>query len=270
MREAIVQLSRNTFLTLTTIGLGTLILFLLNVVFGIRALTNIQLEELEKRADFIVLLEEDYDTFDLKSLQNEIDAYAVETMLLPATQWQDINLPPRMRIIFKDLSDVAPVFETIKKTRYDSVLGAWNFEAEREFTSIIENLLRVKNIVNTLARGAVLLFIFGGGLLAVNTFRIALFTRRKSVYIARLVGAKLSFITLPYYIEALIIGFVSALLAIVLFISLLTQLEIAGIANVFGVLWARVFPWQVLCAGGVGVVGAWTALQPYIRGRFTW
>ena len=63
LREGSIQLWRNKFLSGTTIFLGALILFLLNFVFSIQYFADMSLQNLEARADFSILLQEDFVCF---------------------------------------------------------------------------------------------------------------------------------------------------------------------------------------------------------------
>ncbi|MCB9809583.1 hypothetical protein H6771_01230 [Candidatus Peribacteria bacterium] len=264
------QLWRNGFLSLSTLLIGAVILFLLNVLFATKAFTDLHLQQLQQRADFIVLLQESYDPFNAAALVNDLQGLSITAEELSATTYNDVTLPPRLRLIFRDLTQVDAAFQVLEKERYDTVLDGWDTELQHDFQRIVERLFFLQRVVTQLSRGAVVLFIIAGGVLMLNAFRMSLFTRRKEIYIARLVGARLPFITLPYYGEALLLSVGSCLIAIPCFIWFLTRIQLSGVANVFGVLWATVFPWQLLGAVVVAIVGAWVALQPYVRGKFQW
>ena len=100
-----------------------------------------------------------------------------------------------------------------------------------------------------------------------NTFRIALFSRRDEVFIARLVGADPAFIGGPFVVEGILLGLLSSLLAIVFFVFILRQIPMLPNGEIFLHLWNHVFSLELLLSAGVGGVGAWWSVRRYIRGR---
>ncbi|MCF7812667.1 hypothetical protein K9M59_03705 [Candidatus Gracilibacteria bacterium] len=269
LREGSIQVWRNKFLSGTTILLGALIIFLLNFVFAVRFFADYSLENLESRADFSVVLQEDYDAFEFDALKNELSEFAIQPQLLEAETYEGVDIPPRLYIQFDDLSQVSDVFEVLKKDRYTAnVVGEWDREGERDFVHIVDQLLRVQNGVNTASLWLGILFLAGGVLLAFNTFRIVLFSRKDEVFIARLVGADPKFILGPFLVEGALLGLCSALLGILLFVFVLREIEVLPRGQVFLYLWNSVFSWEIFCTGLVGVLGAWIAVRKYLKGKF--
>lgn len=275
-KEGTEQLWRHKFLSFSTLGLGTLILFLLNFVFAIGYFLDLSLQNLEQKADFSIPLREDYDAFEFQSLQNELRNYQVEIELLPAQSLTDstetwaaeLTLPPRVHVKFQNLNIVPEVLGIFKKSRYQKVVSDINVQGEREFSVVIEKLLQVRKAVDNISYFLTLAFIIGGILLTMNTFRMTLFARRKEVFIARLVGANPSFIAGPFLFEGLLLGMVSALLAAVIFVFVLRNIAILPGGAIFLYMWQNIFAWEILIASGVGLLGSWISVGRYIRGSF--
>ncbi|MCF7831208.1 hypothetical protein K9M41_04440 [Candidatus Gracilibacteria bacterium] len=268
-REGSVQVWRNRFLSGTTILLGALIVFLLNFIFSIEFFADLSLKNLEERADFSVALREDFDSFDFDALKNEVGMYKTDLNLLPAQNFQNFNLPPRLHIKFQSLTEVSEIFDILKKPRYDSVVGTWDGESEREFVIIIDKLLKVRDGVDKASLWLVLLFLAGGVLLILNTFRIVLFSRKDEVFIARFTGADAKFIAGPFLVEGLLLGLASAMLGVIVFILILRQIEVLPGGEIFLHLWNNIFSGEILLAGLVGILGAGIAVRKYLTGKFT-
>jgi len=268
-REGSIQVWRNKFLSGTTMLLGALILFLLNFVFSIQFFADYSLQNLEQRADFSLELRADYDAFEFDALKNELGMYDIESEVLDAEVVESFQLPPRLHVRFGDLREVGDVFEILKKGRYDSVIGTWDGEGERDFVNIIDNLLRVRDGVERAGFWLVILFLAGGVLLMVNTFRIVIFSRKNEVFISRFVGAETKFIAGPFLVEGLLLGVASSVIAIAVFTFVLRQVDILPAGEIFMHLWNNVFSLEILISGLVGMTGAWIAIRKYLSGKFS-
>jgi cell division protein FtsX len=266
--EGSIQLWRNKFLSFSTIGLGALVLFLLNFVFSIQFFADLSLKNIESRADFLIELRSDFDTFEFDSMLNELSIYDLETTFLETENFDDFTVPPRLQIKFKNLQEVSSVFEILKKTRYDMVVGDWDGAGERDFVNLISKLLKVRDGVNSATKILIFVFVLGGILLAFNAFRVVIFSRREEIFIARIVGASPNFIAAPFVLEGNLLGFIASFVAIFVFIFVLREIEILPGGAIFLFLWNNVFPLEILISGLVGAFGAWIAVSKYLSGKF--
>lgn len=269
LSEGIIQLWRNKFLSFMTIGLGALILILLNLVFSVQYFAEKSLEDIESRADFSIALRENFDGFELESLQNELKKYSVETKVLAAHQFNDFPLPDRLYLKFRDISQVSDILETIKNPRYTEIIAAWDTDGERDFVNVISKLLSLRENVEKAAQILIILFIIGGVILVINTFRLVIFSRKNEIFIARLVGADPEFIMGPFVFEGAFLGFLASILSIFIFIFLLREVTIFPGAAIFIHLWNDIFMWEVLAAITVGISGAWLAVRKYLFGKLS-
>lgn len=275
-KEGIEQLWRHKFLSFSTLGLGVLILFLLNFIFGIGYFLDISLKNLEQKADFSIPLQENYDEFEFQSLKNELNNYSVEINFLPAQLlgtgdeiWEkDLTLPARVHVKFFDLSAVQEVLGIFKKARYQAVVSDINVQGEKDFSVVIATLLKVRKSVDNMSLFLTIAFMVGGVLLTMNTFRMTLFARRKEIFIARLVGARPSFIAGPFLFEGFLLGVLSSCLAIILFVIVLRNISILPGGEIFIYLWKNIFALELLLSGLLGLMGAWIAVARYIQGQF--
>jgi len=268
LREGIIQLWRNKFLSGTTILLGEVILFLLNFVFSIKYFADLSLKNSEARADFSILLQNDLDGFEYEAMNNELKKLDLKATFFEAQNIEGFIIPPRLHLKFNNLYDVGKALDILKKTRYENVIGDWDGRGERDFVNLINKLLKVRNGVKKTSFWLVLLFIGSGILLAFNTFRITLFSRRDEIFIARLVGAEPKFIAGPFLIEGFLLGIGANLIAIITFIFVLREMDVMPGGTIFLYLWNNVFAWQILISGLVGIVGAGISLRKYLSGKF--
>ena len=266
LREGWTQIWRHKFLSITSLLLGSLILVLLSLVFAVKFFADFSLQNLEKRADFSVFLRENTDWFALQSLQNELEKLPVQSEILQAQSIENFQIPSRLHVKFLDLRAVSPALEILKKPRYDQVVGDWDAVGEREFALLVQRLLAIGNGLEIAGFWLVGLFLVGGGLLAINTFRIVLFARKKEILIAQFVGADAKFIFGPFLVEGFLLGLFSSLVAILVFTLLLRQISLAGIlpgGEIFLYFWNHIFVLQIFCSALVGAAGAQIAALPY-------
>ena len=267
LSEGLTQLWRNKFLSMMTIGLGALILILLNLVFSVQYFAEKSLQDIESRADFSIALRDNFDGFELEALQNDLSKFDVETKVLAAHQFNDFPLPPRLYLKFRDISQVSDILETIKNPRYTEIIAAWDIDGERDFVNVISKLLSLRKNVEKAAQILIVLFIIGGILLVINTFRLVIFSRKNEIFIARLVGADPEFIMGPFIFEGAFLGFLASILSIVIFVFLLREVTIFPGAAIFLHLWNNIFMWEVLASIIVGMLGAWLAVRKYLFGK---
>ena len=248
IKQGIQQLIRHRFLSLSTYAIGVLILFLLDIMIALYSYTNLQIRDLHRRADVLLILENDYDTFELQSLINELAPYEVNTTILPETSIQFIKL-----------DTVEDVFTALKKTRYDSVLGVWDSSMENSFTTTINRAFTLQKTIERISFGAIIFFILGGIILIQNMVRISLFDRRKELSI----GAEFMTLARPYYIESIILSLLISFTATALFTLFLTQIPLRGMAEVFEVFGNNIFLWQIIATIILSLIATFFAVHKY-------
>ncbi len=269
VREGTIQLWRNRFLSSTTILLGALILFLLNFIFAIQYSMDLYLKTLETRTDFSIPLREGYEPFQLASLKNDLDKFNVETKILREERFSDFTVGERIHVKFFDLKEVPLVFERLKHLRYDKVIGDWDGLAERDFVILVDKLLTVRNSVEMASFWLVIIFTLGGILLALNAFRLVLFSRRQEILVSRLVGADTSFIAGPFLWEAILLGTVSAFISQIIFIFVLREISFLPRSEIFLYLWNNIFGLEIFAVAIIALIGSWLAIKKYLIGSFS-
>ena len=265
-QESSVQIWRNKFLTGSTVLLGALILFLLNFVFSVNFFVNYGIKNLEKRADFSISLRENFDAFSLEALKNELKnkQFDIDINFLPEENFDDFSVPARLNIKFNNLEQVSGVLKIFKKSRYDEIIADWDSEGEADFLYLIQKLLFTKKIIKNTAFWFVILFLGGGILLTINTFRLILFARKEEIFIAKVVGAEYIFISLPFFIEGFLLGLMSSLVTIIIFVFALKEINIEMSGEIFLYLWNNIFAWEILISALVGMIGAYLAINKYL------
>ncbi|QGU00382.1 Cell-division-associated, ABC-transporter-like signaling protein FtsX [Candidatus Syntrophocurvum alkaliphilum] len=79
---------------------------------------------------------------------------------------------------------------------------------------VVERLFSVTNWVRTISTAIIILLAFGAVFLIATTIRLAIYARRKEIYLMKLIGATDWFIRWPFFIEGILLGLFGSLLAI--------------------------------------------------------
>ena len=89
-----------------------------------------------------------------------------------------------------------------------------SFAGERR--SAIENIGRWVGFAEKAGLGASIIFIAISSLIVFNTIRMAIFNRRDEIQMMKLIGADRNFIRGPFVVEAVVYGFIAAVLATII------------------------------------------------------
>lgn len=123
--------------------------------------------------------------------------------------------------------------------------------------------------------GAVLSIIFTAMsmLIIFNTIRMAIFNRREEIQMMKLIGAEKSFIRGPFIVEAVVYGFIAALIATGLGYGLLTLIKpavegfvlVQPTLDLFSYYLAFVLLGMIVIGSIIGVISSLLATRRYLR-----
>lgn len=135
-------------------------------------------------------------------------------------------------------------------------------------------LINVKDGVNYAGWGLVVILGFVGLVIIANTIRLTVFARHKEINIMKFVGATNAFIRLPFFVEGIAVGLISAVLAfgllsggyILLLDSLKVEMASGGwLSNILGCMipYTLVWPYMLggFCLAGAGLGGLGSAFS---------
>ena len=111
-------------------------------------------------------------------------------------------LPDRFRVQMKDLSKYDKTVKEIK-----AINGVDSISDRRSFA---EKLTKVSNLVNIIAVGVVIALIIISLFIIANTIRATMYSRRFEISIMKSVGATDMFVRMPFLVEGMVIGIISA------------------------------------------------------------
>ncbi len=140
-----------------------------------------------------------------QALQEQMEKYGEYAWLLEEYQGEENMLPHAFRVKVKDLAKLEETAEAL--------LDMSEVQEVRVPTEVAHTLLGIRRIVSWCGFIIVLILLTVSLIIIANTIKITVFNRRKEISIMKYVGATDSFIKLPFVVEGLLLGLLSALLA---------------------------------------------------------
>lgn len=122
--------------------------------------------------------------------------------------YDDTNnpLPETFLIYFKDIDKVHPLMRNL-----EVIFGADYVESNID---IYENVSDISSTVTMVGIWLMAVLLVIAVLIIMNTIKLTVFARRKDIMIMRYIGAKSPFVVTPFIVEGIIIGLVSAIVAL--------------------------------------------------------
>lgn len=204
-----------------------------------------------------------------QGLEEQRDAFGEDAYLLDPLA-EDNPLPNSFRISVDDLS-LLP--DTLAKI--DAISGVDFSRAPEEMADTITG---VKRAVYVAGSSVVIILAVVSLIIIANTIKVTVFNRRKEINIMKYVGATDSFIRLPFLVEGMLLGLISALLAFgiiwLTYDSIIDWLHSFSSAWIGGLL-KNAIPFEViglrmlgafsLAGMGIGMLGSMIFVRRYLK-----
>lgn len=140
-----------------------------------------------------------------EALQEQMEKYGEYAWLLEEYEGEENMLPHAFRVKVKNLEDLEETAEAL--------LNMEEIQEVRVPTEVAHTLLGIRRVVTWCGVSIVSILLAVSLIIIANTIKITVFNRRKEISIMKYVGATDSFIKLPFVVEGLLLGLISALLA---------------------------------------------------------
>jgi len=283
---AIINLWRNKILSVSTIVVMSLILFIFNVILTINVLSNSIIKDIYKQVDMIIYLQDSADIFEinllveeLKTIENVIDVTyttkeeALEDYLSlypdqenPFTAYGLENpLPANIQITTVSPEDHEKVTEILNKTEYQDLQLTTVDNNENQ--SLVNQVLSIGTYTKNLTITLLTIFIVTSFIIILNAMYLVIFNRKKELEIMELVGAPLSSIRMPFIIEGAIISLSAATISLFLIGTFISSLNlpvtIESLTTTSKVLTMGIF--EIIISIGIGVLSGSMAIEHHLK-----
>ncbi len=236
-RYGVNNFSRNAWLTIAATAVMTITLLIVFITLASRSTLVNSIDEIRDKVDMSVYLITDVEDssvyviedglrnlesvtkVDYVSPEQARENFAKENSSDPTTLNalnEAVNkFPGTLRIKLVDINDTTELEEFVKndptvqenidKNREPSFAG--------ERRAAIQNIGKTVDFADKVGLGASVVFITISSLIVFNTIRMAIFNRKDEIEMMKLIGADKSFIRGPFIVEAVVYGFIAALIA---------------------------------------------------------
>lgn len=298
-RYGVNNFSRNAWLTVAATAVMTITLLVVFVTLSARNVLIDTVSEIRDKVDMSIYIKNDTSDQDVKTIQANLEKLKssvrkvtyispeeartnfardnkASTGTLDALNEATNEFPGTYRISPVDINKTDELRNFVKT---DPMLKkdidpkrAPSFAGERR--SAIENIGRWVGFAEKAGLIASIIFIAISSLIIFNTIRMAIFNRRDEIQMMKLIGADRNFIRGPFIVEAVVYGFIAAIIATVLGITLLYATKdkllsygvvVQGTIDFATFYLGFVFLAMIVLGALIGIVSSLLATRRYLK-----
>lgn len=240
---------RNAYVSLASIFVLTVALFVIGATLFLDQLLNTSLATLQSKVDINVYFVPDAPTEEIERIRTAVEAlpdvasveytsredalarYRAEnqddTVAMQALEELDENpLGATIAIQAQETSQYESIARFLEEQRdleqpSSPVIDEVNYNRNRESIDTLTTIIEATEQASLYVMGVLLL---AAVLITFNTIRLAIYTSREEIAIMRLVGASNMYIRGPFMLQGVMYGFISGVLALLVFYPLLVWL----------------------------------------------
>lgn len=297
-RYGINNFSRNTWLTIAATAVMTITLLVVFTTFAARNVLIDTVGEIRDKVDMSIYVKTDIlsdDITEIKDGLQELETVTNVTYVSPDEARQNFakqnstdggtldalneatnKFPGTFRIKVVDINETTQLREFVEtnetfKANQDKD-RAPSFAGERR--SAIENIGRWVGFAEKVGLGASILFVAISSLIVFNTIRMAIFNRKDEIAMMKLIGADRSFIRGPFVVEAVVYGFIAAVVATILGMVLLHSVKdklveygimIQGTIDMMTMYIGLVLLLMIILGALIGTISSLFATRRYLK-----
>lgn len=237
IKAGIKNFFRNGWLSVATISIIVLTLFIINTVFVISLVAKETLEDIQGKIDVSIYFKSDVDENQAMELVDSInkmpevggakyvskeealtlfkEKHQKDDIILKSLEELGNPLQPSVSIKMTNPGAYQNILEKIKNSQYGSLISDVDYYSEKK--PIIERLDRIIKAIQKTGLIIIAIFSLIAILVTFNSIRLTMYSYRREVEIMKLVGANPWFIRLPFVVEGILYGFFAAWISLLLF-----------------------------------------------------
>jgi len=299
VRSGLISFFRNGFVSLASVLVMTVTLFVIGSILFLNAVLGASLEQIEDKVDINVYFIPSADEEDIFSIQRNVEALpevaevAYTSRREALTQFEERHSDDQLTLQALDELDENPLGASLsikakETSQYESiamfltddvnVLGSGG-------AAIIDNINffqnqvaieRLTDIIDSSERvglGVSLVLIIASIIIVFNTIRLAIYTAREEIAVMQLVGASNMYVRGPFVLEGVLYGFVAGIFTLLVFYPLTAWLgpstaSFFGDINLFEYYLGHMLQFILIIVGSGIILGAFSsylAVRKYLK-----
>jgi len=298
VRYGVNNFSRNAWLTVAATAVMTITLLIVFMTLAARSTLETTVADIRSKVDISIYVKNDIEESDVAAITEDLqklDSVRNINYVSPEEARGDFakknsndagalnalneatnKFPGIIRVNLVDINETGELDTFVKNN--ENYNAAKDPDREPSFAgerrTAIQNIGRWVDFADRAGLGASIVFVIISSLIVFNTIRMAIFNRKEEIQMMKLIGADRSFIRGPFIVEAVVYGFIAAVLATVLGVALLyassSQLlaygiGIQGTTNVVTGYIGLVLLVMILLGAAIGVVSSLLATRRYLK-----
>lgn len=237
IRSGFIGFWRNAYVSLASIFVMTVALFVIGVTLLVDQLLTASLQNIQSRVDVNVYFTTTAPVEEVQALQVALEnlpevASATYTSREEAlTQYRQINRDDQVALQALEELDENPfgpslAIQARETSQYESVAMFLSGQSEYEQyiehinyndnRDAIERLTAIINAVEQATFMIMLILVIAAVLITFNTIRLAIYTTRDEIGVMRLVGASNMYIRGPFMLQGIMYGFIAGIFALLI------------------------------------------------------
>lgn len=301
VRYGINNFSRNAWLTTAATAVMTITLLIVFTAVVARVVLGDTVNDLRQRVDIPIYLRTDITSSEVDTVTTifKADSNVVSVGYITLEQARNdfiaknklskeqlqviADLPtvpfsPSLRVVIKDPNNTESLVKLVKENGTVVAALTTNPRLKPAFTGenkkIIETIGQWASTAEKVGLVAGIVFVAISMLIIFNTIRMAIFNRKDEIEMMKLIGADKSFIRGPFVIEAVMYGFIAAIIATTIgifgFIAIESKLSGYGIAtgslqSILVTFSPLVLLAMIIVGALIGIISARLAVRRYLK-----
>jgi cell division transport system permease protein len=298
-RYGVNNFSRNAWLTIAATAVMTITLLVVFVTLSARSVLVDTVSEIRDKVDMSIYVKKDISNDDIKTIQTGLEGLASSvrgvTFVSSEQARQDfaqsekassstLNAINESTNEFPGIFRIKPVdinkTDELRKFVANNPTLKKNIDPKREPSfagqrrDAIESIGRWVGFAEKAGIIASVIFMAISSLIVFNTIRMAIFNRKDEIQMMKLIGADRNFIRGPFVVEAVVYGFIAAVLATAIGITLLFttkdklidyDVAIQGTIDFTTTYLGFVLLGMILLGAIIGIVSSLLATRRYLK-----
>jgi len=286
IKLAFKNLWRNKFLSLATIAVIALILFIFNVILTINVLSTAIINDIYKQVDIIVYLQDNADIFEVNTLIEKINSMKGVLNVTYTTKEEaladylelypeqgnpfeaygiDNPLPANIQITTESPEN-HPQINKILEQYKDLTLTT---ESNAENQTLVDQVLAIGTYTQNLILTIILIFVASSFLIIMNAMYLSIWNRRQEIEIMELVGAPLRSIRWPFLIEGAVVSVLATLISLFLIGTFISSLSLPITISSFSTTQSLliIILFEIIISLSIGVLSSSMAIEHHLKSR---